>query len=88
MRQSHDQVSLRDPLDTIETRNVNDLDDEIAISTAEFRGDQPAEFFKQMEADQNTNRNSLRVRPPKSNHPQDKERDISFQIAFDTAAQI
>ena len=44
VRKSYNQVQLDDfPLETVETR---DNLDEINISTAEFRGDQPAEFIR------------------------------------------
>ena len=39
------------PLETVETKDGNNFDD-INISTAEFRGDQPGEYIRQMEADQ------------------------------------
>ena len=38
---------MDDYLETVETRD--NLDDGLAISTAEFRGDQPTEFIQQME---------------------------------------
>ena len=42
-RRSYNQIQVDDYLETVETRD--NLDDGLAISTAEFRGDQPTEFI-------------------------------------------
>ena len=52
VRKSFNQVQLDDfPLETVGTKDGGRNFDDINISTAEFRGDQPGEFIRQMEAD-------------------------------------